>query len=90
MTASEITQLANQSPVRALTTRLGELKDQADRELAHFVSTLKRIDETTDLLHAHGITTHVTLGPVGDSAAAARRDLAAQKPGRDFELPRSA
>lgn len=72
MTPSEITQLAQSNPTLSLSTRLGELKVQADRELANLEATLKRIDETKQLLNEHGLSMTVDLGPVGNAAAHAR------------------
>lgn len=87
MTPDRITQLAQANPVRTLTTRLGELKEQADREVANLETTLRHIDATCELLKQHGLPQSVTLGPVGDAAAVTRRDLGKQQ-GQKFELPK--
>lgn len=79
MTTAEAHALATANPVRSLTTRLGELKEQADREIANLAATLKHIDETCALLKDHGLPQSVTLGPIGDSAAHARRAALADK-----------
>jgi ABC-type enterochelin transport system substrate-binding protein len=68
MTTAALTQ----HPVRALTSRLGELKEEADRRIADLESTLRHIDETKQLLNEHGLTMVVDLGPVGNAAAHAR------------------
>jgi hypothetical protein len=49
---------------------------------------LKRMDDTVEAIKADtGLEMTYTLGPVGDSAASTRRDLAKKKP-TAFALPR--
>lgn len=54
MTVDRITQLAQSNPTLTLSTRLGELKVQADTELANLTRTLEQIDQTRDQLSEHG------------------------------------
>ena len=90
MTADQITHLAQASPVKSLTARLGELKEQADREVANLETTLRHIDETRGLLNEHGISMTVDLGPVGNAAAHARTAALADKGRPVFSLPGAA
>lgn len=87
MTADKITQLAQQNPVRQLTSRLGELKEQADREVANLSMTLKALDDTRDILKAHGLTMTVDLGDIGNAAGHARRASLADAAAHAFTLP---
>lgn len=87
MTNEAARQLAQQSPVLAATTRLGELKAQADKEVANLCATLKHLDETRELLNQHGLQMVVDLGDIGNAAAVARRQVADVKGTPVFALP---
>lgn len=82
--------IATANPVRSLATRLGELKEQADREVANLETTLRHIDETKQLLNAHGLAMTVDLGDVGNAAAHARRAAVADATTATFALPGAA
>lgn len=76
-----------QNPVRALTTRLGELKEEADRRIADLESTLRHIDETRELLNEHGIGLVVDLGPMGNAFQNARRALVDDNASETYVAP---
>jgi hypothetical protein len=84
---TNVTAVAQAKPILALTTRLGELKDEADRRIADLELTLRHIDETKQLLNEHGLTMVVDLGPVGNAAAHARTAAVADAQTERFSLP---
>lgn len=90
MTDDQVRNLASQSPIRSLTTRLGELKEEADKRINDLASTLKHIDETRELLNQHGLVMTVDLGPIGNAAAHARTAQLADAQTEWFTLPREA
>jgi hypothetical protein len=49
-------------------------------------ATLKRMDDEAAALEEAGVTMTYTLGPIGDAAAATRRDLHRDR-GPTFEMP---
>jgi hypothetical protein len=83
------TTLVSQSPVRALTSRLGELKEEADRRIRDLESTLKHIDETKQLLNEHGIQMVVDLGGPGNAFQHARTAQLADRDTPHFALPKA-
>jgi hypothetical protein len=87
MTEETVRALAQQNPVRAMTARLGELKETADREILNLTSTLKAIDATRELLNGQGIAMTVDLGEIGNAAAHARRAVDADKGVAVFAMP---
>lgn len=90
MTADQITQLAQSNPTLNLSTRLGELKVQADKEIARLAQTLAHIDETTDLLKDHGVHMTLDLGDVGNAAQNARRAQVTDSGARTYTQPKAA
>ncbi len=84
---SHVRVLAQTDPVPVLSTRLGQLAVEARKQLDAFVSTLRELDRTYDTLSEHGFGVTLDLGPIGNAAAAARRDLD-RDTGHKFELPR--
>lgn len=78
-----------QSPAPTLTRRLGELKVEADRHVANLATTLRDIDKTRHQLHEHGITMTVDLGPIGNAAAIARRQVDEHKDRPVFTMPKA-
>lgn len=76
-------------PAPNLTRRLGELKVEADKHIANLTTTLRDIDKTRHQLHEHGIEMTVTLGPVGDAAAVARRQVDEHKDRAVFTMPKA-
>jgi hypothetical protein len=53
---------------------------------ADLTTVLKRMDEQANALNEAGVTMTYTLGPIGDSAAATRRDLERER-GPKFTMP---
>lgn len=88
MTLAEARTLAQSDPTENLASRIGELKTTADRQVADLIRTLTDLDHTTRLLTEKGLGIVVDLGPIGNAAAAARRDLEKQKP-HTFEMPKA-
>lgn len=82
-----MTAALQQSPVKALTSRLGELKEEADRQIANLAATLKHIDETCELLNQHGLPQLPDLGEIGNAAARARRAMIADEQADTFVAP---
>ncbi len=81
MTADRITTLAQTSPLPNLTQQLGQEIDQAHQHVARLTATLTRLDQLRDTLKEHGLPTiDIDLGPIGNSAASARRAEAAGRP----------
>lgn len=76
-------------PTANLTRRLGELKVEADRHVANLATTLRDIDKTRHQLHQHGITMTVDLGPIGNAAAIARRQVDEHKDRPVFTMPKA-
>jgi hypothetical protein len=69
--------LAQQDPVQNMTALYAEDAQNARRHIADLTRLLKQLDEGKEKLAEHGITVDVDLGPIGNAAAAARRDLEA-------------
>jgi hypothetical protein len=88
MTADPVRQLAQANPVPNLTAQWTDHVMQARRLVGMLTSELRSIDDVQNSLGDHEIRVSVDLGPIGNAAAAARRDLEKQKPGTKFELPR--
>jgi hypothetical protein len=90
MTAAEATRLAQSDPVPNLTRQYAECTQAAKKHLEYLVTELRAIDNLADTLTEHGLTVSVDLGPIGNAAAAARRDLEKRKDAPAFKLPRPA
>jgi hypothetical protein len=69
--------LAQQDPLANRLRSFGDDLKRARTLTADLEHVLKRMDEEASSLEAEGVTMTYTLGPVGDAAAAARRDLEA-------------
>ena len=91
MTPQSVNALAQSDPTENLANRIGELKTQADRQIADLTWTLKEIDTTTTILSEHGLDIVVKLGPVGDASMAAWRTTQEHKTrhDNDFQLPKA-
>jgi hypothetical protein len=87
MTAAEATRLAQTDPVPNLTGQAGQLAADARRKLDNLIYTLRELDKIRGTLAEHDITLEVDLGPIGNAAAAARRDLEKQRDQPTFKLP---
>jgi hypothetical protein len=87
ITDEHIRALAQTDPVTNLTTTAGELAVELITMLDTLTRALRSLDRARDALQERGIAFDVDLGPIGNAAAAARRDL--EKPNTDtFHLPR--
>jgi hypothetical protein len=87
MTAAEATRLAQTDPVPNLTGQAGQLAADARRKLDNLIYTLRELDKIRGTLAEHDITLEVDLGPIGNAAAAARRDLEKKRDQPTFKLP---
>jgi hypothetical protein len=87
MTAAEATRLAQTDPTPTMVARFGEYQMEARARLANLVITLRQIDTLREQLADHNITVSVDLGPIGNAAAAARRDLEKQRDTPTFQMP---
>ncbi len=85
---SNVRIIAQQDPVPTMTARFGVAVATAGKQVANLTDTLREIDKIAGQLHERGITVNVELGPVGDTAAAARRDME-RETGNTFEMPRN-
>lgn len=88
MKTAEARTLAQSDPVPNLTQRFGETTQEARKLLQRLTLTLCELDDIAGILAEHDVTVSVDLGPVGNSAAATRRDLEKQRDTPTFELPR--
>lgn len=88
MTIAEARAIAQSDPVPNLTANWGTLAAKARHRVDELNSLLRELDKTTAALAEKGMVVSVDLGPVGNAAAAARRDLEKQKP-HTFELPKA-
>jgi hypothetical protein len=86
--AAAVTQLAQSDPVPAMQQRWVESVQHARKLLDGLVRELRVIDSHAETLAEHGITVTVDLGPIGNAAAAARRDLERDTGKKPFEMPR--
>ena len=87
MTASTVRQLAQSDPVPNLTARMGNVAMATRNQIEGLVGLLRELDGLHDTLQEHSIDVTVDLGPIGNAAAAARRDLERERP-TPFEMPR--
>ncbi len=89
MNISHVRVIAQHDPVQTLTARYGEAVATARRKVDLLTDALRDLDKTAALLAEAGVTIAADLGPVGDSAAAARRDMESdtREMERTFALP---
>ena len=82
--------LAQRDPVENLSSHYGASTQQARKHLDYLVNCLRAMDGLAAKLSEHGITVGADLGPIGNAAAAARRDLERDtgKPTFSFPKPR--
>lgn len=88
MTLAEARTLAQQDPVPQITANWSQTAQKARQLVDQLTATLRELDKTADALAERSITVGVDLGPVGEAARAARRDLEKQKPA-GFEMPKA-
>jgi hypothetical protein len=86
---SHVRIVAQQDPVPTIVTRWGDAVHTARARVAALTDSLRELDKIAGTLAEKGVVVHVDLGPIGDAAAAARRDLE-QEPARTFALPKPA
>lgn len=83
---SHVRVLAQRNPLANRLRAYGDDLLTAKAMIHDLTHLLKRLDEEAAALTEQGLTMTVTLGPVGDAAAATRRDM--EKPNtRQFTLP---
>lgn len=86
MNDSAVREIAQSDPVPNLTSSWGQLAADARRKVDSLTTTLRELDKVTGTLVDHGMKVDVDLGPIGNAAAAARRDLEKDR-GPTFNLP---
>ena len=84
---SAVRQLAQSDPVPNMASRWGAATARARDAVDNLTLCLRELDKVQEQLRERGMTVDVDLGPIGNAAAAARRDLE-RDTGRTFELPR--
>lgn len=88
MTAAEATRLAQSDPVPNISANWTAYAVAARTAVEKLTGILRDLDKTTEQLAEHDITVSVDLGPIGNAAAAARRDLEKRRDEPTFEMPR--
>jgi hypothetical protein len=84
--SANVRELAQQDPVPNMTARYGQVVEDARKRLDLFVNCLRVLDGLQDDLAEKGVVVNVDLGPIGNAAAATRRDLERDNPNK-FKLP---
>jgi hypothetical protein len=84
---NELRTIAQGDPLANRLRQFGDDLRHAKALTADLTTVLKRMDEEAAALEEAGVTMTYTLGPIGDAAAACRRDLAKQR-GPEFSLPK--
>jgi hypothetical protein len=82
----DIRMVAQQDPLANRLRTFGQDLKHAKALVADLTTVLKRMDEEAAALNEAGVTMTYTLGPIGDAAAACRRDLHRERPPM-FKLP---
>jgi hypothetical protein len=83
---NELRTVAQSDPLANRLRSFGDDLKHAKALTADLTSVLKRMDEEAAALNEAGVTMTYTLGPIGDAAAACRRDLHRERPST-FHLP---
>jgi hypothetical protein len=83
---TELRSIAQSDPLANRLRAFGDDLRHAKALTADLEHVLKRMDEEAQALEEAGVTMTYTLGPIGDAAAACRRDLHKQR-GPEFKLP---
>jgi hypothetical protein len=84
---NELRTVAQSDPLANRLRSFGDDLKHARALTADLTTVLKRMDEEAQALQEAGVTMTYTLGPIGDAAAACRRDLHKQRSGTEFKLP---
>lgn len=87
MTLAEARTLAQTDPVPNLTKLWGETAARTRTAVANLETAMRELNKVEDQLKERGLTVSTDLGPVGNAARAARRDLDAP---HTFDRGRSA
>jgi hypothetical protein len=82
----DIRMVAQSDPLANRLRTFGDDLKHAKALTADLTTVLKRMDEEAAALEEAGVTMTYTLGPIGDAAAATRRDLHRDR-GPTFEMP---
>jgi hypothetical protein len=85
---NELRQVAQSDPLANRLRSFGDDLRHAKALTADLTTVLKRMDEEAAALQEAGVTMTYTLGPIGDAAAACRRDLHAPR-NPTFKMPKS-
>lgn len=75
MTVAEARALAQQDPVPQLTKTWGEAATETRHAVANLEAALRLLDKIEESLKERGLTVSTDLGPVGNSARAARATI---------------
>jgi hypothetical protein len=86
--SSSVRVLAQSDPVPNLATHLGGSVEVCRKHIEHLTNALRELDKLKEQLAEHKIVVEVDLGPIGNAAAAARRDLEKRSDSPTFSLPR--
>lgn len=78
---------ASGDPLPKISGNLGESVAEARRKIDDLTRILRHIDEHRDRLSEHGIEVVVDLGPIGNAAAAVRRDVEKKNDRPVFQMP---
>jgi hypothetical protein len=84
---TELRTIAQTDPLANRLRSFGDDLKHAKALTADLEHVLKRMDEEAEALEEAGVTMTYTLGPIGDAAAATRRDLHKDR-GPAFEMPK--
>jgi hypothetical protein len=84
---NELRQVAQTDPLANRLRSFGDDLKKAKLMVEGLTATLKRMDDEAAALEEAGVTMTYTLGPIGDAAAATRRDLHRDR-GPTFEMPK--
>jgi hypothetical protein len=82
----EVRAIAQTDPLANRLRSFGDDLKHARALVADLTTVLRRMDEEANALEEAGVTMTYTLGPIGDSAAATRRDLERER-GPKFKMP---
>jgi hypothetical protein len=83
---NELRTVAQSDPLANRLRSFGDDLRHAKALTADLTTVLKRMDDEAAALQEAGVTMTYTLGPIGDAAAACRRDLHRDRP--TFEMPK--
>jgi hypothetical protein len=84
---NELRTVAQSDPLANRLRSFGDDLRHAKALTADLTTVLKRMDDEAAALQEAGVTMTYTLGPIGDAAAACRRDLHRDR-GPTFEMPK--